>query len=358
MTSGQQTAYTSRAHVEIDGQENAAISRDAIAALVEETVEGLYRCEITLTNFGTSRNGQSDYLYFNRETLDFGKEISLRLGPGNPPEQVFTGFITALEAEYLDGGGARLRVLAEDRLQDLRMTRRTRSFEQVSDADVIEQIARAHGFSTDVGLPGPTYASLAQVNLSDLAFIRARARACGGEVWVTGSELHVKPRTERNSEPIELMYGGSLKSFSVRADLAHQCTELAVAGWDVASKSAIRETGDESIISAELEGQTGGSAILYEKFGERTATLVHPGPMTPQEATSLAEASYRDRARRFVTGRGLADGDPAIRAGATVRLGRLGTMFDGAYYVVRVKHAFTLSGYRTEFDVERPWIGR
>ena len=43
----------------------------------------------------------------------------------------------------------------------------------------------------------------------------------------------------------------------------------------------------------------------------------------------------------------------------TVKLGRLGALFNGSYYVVRARHIYTLeSGYHTEFDVERPWIGR
>jgi len=353
------TAYTSRAHVLIDGQVHQAATRDAVAALVEETIEGLYRCEITLTNFGQTQDRRTDYLYLGRDPLDFGKEIGLGLGPGDPPATVFTGRITALEAEYLEGSGARLRVLAEDRLQDLRMTRRTRSFEDLSDSDVIAQIAREHGLTPEVDLPGPSHATLAQVNQSDLAFIRERARACGAEIWVEGSTLHAAPRTARSAEPVELVYGGSLRAFSVRADLAHQCTELAVGGWDVAAKEAIRETSGPGDVSAELEGQVGGSAILQEKFGERVETLVHPTPVTPQGATTLAQAHYRERARRFVTGSGLADGTPQIRVGTTVTLGRLGALFNGTYTVVRVRHIYTLeTGYRTEFDVERPWIGQ
>jgi len=77
-----------------------------------------------------------------------------------------------------------------------------------------------------------------------------------------------------------------------------------------------------------------------------------------QLARSMAEASYRSRARRFVTGSALADGDARLRAGVTVTLSGLGSLFDGDYYVVRVRHTYNLTdGYRTEFDVERPGLG-
>ena len=77
-------------------------------------------------------------------------------------------------------------MLAEDRFQDLRMVRRSRTFEDVSDRDVIEQIAGEHGLTTDVDLDGPTYRVLAQVNQSDLAFLRERARAVDAELWLDG----------------------------------------------------------------------------------------------------------------------------------------------------------------------------
>ena len=51
----------------------------------------------------------------------------------------------ALCADYPDGGPPTITVLAEDRLQDLRMTRRSRSFEKATLADVARRIAGEHG---------------------------------------------------------------------------------------------------------------------------------------------------------------------------------------------------------------------
>ncbi len=53
------------------------MTRDGITALVEETTEGLFRCEVTFVNFGAGDNGRPDYLYFGRDIIDFGKEISV-----------------------------------------------------------------------------------------------------------------------------------------------------------------------------------------------------------------------------------------------------------------------------------------
>ena len=121
------TLYTSRPVIALGGQRNDALSTDILTVLIEETTEGLYRCEATFNNYGTSGNN-IDYLYFGRDVLDFGKDFVVQLGPGDLARQAFKGRISALEAEYPAGGGGMLVVLAEDRLHDLRMTRRTRTW--------------------------------------------------------------------------------------------------------------------------------------------------------------------------------------------------------------------------------------
>ncbi len=352
------SAYVSQPRISIDGQPSDGLSADVVSLLVEETTEGLFHCEVAFNNYGLGSGG-SDYLYFRRNQLEFGKTLAVELGAGDRARTVFSGRISALEAEYPPDGGARIVALAEDRLQDLRMTRRTRSFEDVSDEDVMNQIASEHSLTPQLSVSGPTYKVLAQVNQSDLAFLRERARAANAELWLDGTTLYAKARPERDGETVELRYGAGLIAFRVRADLAHQCSEVGVSGWDVAAKEAIEETGDSSAIGAELNGDVGGTSILEQAFAARKERVVHTIPLTSEEARSLAQARYRERARRFVTGTGLADGDPRLRVGTTVSLSGLGDLFNGRYYIARVRHSYDeTNGYRTEIEVERPGLGR
>src|SRR5262249_50687335 len=145
------TAYVARPNVLIGGQANDSLNTDALSVLVEETTEGLCRCEACFANFGP-KGGRADYLYFGLGVLDFGKEFAVELGAGDHAGRVFSGRITGLEAEFSLEAGSQLVVLAEDRLQDLRMTRRTRSFENASDEEIIRQIAGEHSLTPDLDL--------------------------------------------------------------------------------------------------------------------------------------------------------------------------------------------------------------
>jgi phage protein D len=126
----------------------------------------------------------------------------------------------------------------------------------------------------------------------------------------------------------------------------------------VADKQATDVEAGESVISAELNGGRSGSAVLAQALAQRRERLALAIPLSRQEAQAMAEARYRERARRFVRGIGVVDGNVSVRVGASVELQGLGPFFDGPYYVTLARHTFDLrSGYQTTFEAERPGLG-
>lgn len=343
-----------RPTINVAGADEDTLKQGLLELLVVETTAGLYRCEARFGNWGKVGQGM-DFLYLDRKKLDFGKALKIKIGD----EPIFDGKITALEAHYLEGASPEITVLAEDRLQDLRMTRRTRTFEDASDADIFRQIAGDHALTPDVTFTGPTHKVLAQLNQSDLAFLRERARAVDAEVWVDGGKLLAKPRASRNGGTVKLQHGKDLLEFSVTADLSEQRTSVTVSGWDVSAKDAIAEKAEKDALRAELGSDTSGVEILGAAFKERHETLVHRVPVTGAEAHAQAEAQLRMRARRFVVGRGRAQANAKLRVGSFVDLAGLGKLFEGKYYLAEVRHVFEgARGIRTEFIAERPGLGQ
>ncbi|HET6438803.1 MAG TPA: hypothetical protein VFG59_12115 [Anaeromyxobacter sp.] len=338
----------------LGGKDSPELAERLLELSVEETTDGLSRCEARFGNWGATGSAVG-FLYFDRKTLDFGKALEVGYGGGT----LFEGRITALEADFPEGAPPAISALAEDRLQDLRMVRRTASYENVSDADVVRQVASRHGLTPSVSITGPTYRVLAQVNQSDLAFLRDRCRAVDAELWMDGTTLHAAPRTSRGGSALVLTVGRELRAFTVIADLANQRTGVAVAGWDVAGKASIKFEATEAAVKPELGGDLGGASALSAALGDRKESVVHGVPLTATEAQARAEAAYRLLARRFLVGRGVADTDPGLRVGATVDLRNLGPLFSGKYYVAEVRHLFDgASGLRTEFLAERAGLGR
>jgi phage protein D len=360
MVAGFDTAVISAIpSITLDGQVNASLGEGLLNLVVTDSVEGLCACEVNVGNWGSQSGGNTGFLYLDRQTLDFGKTFQIKFGPPGSEGTVFDGRISALEAQYPNGAQPYLTILAEDRFQDLRMTRRTRTFENSSDADVIQQIASDHGLTPDVQLSGPTHRVLAQVNQSDLAFVRERARTLDAELWIESSTMHVAARARRTSgSNLTFSYPGTLREFSALADLAHQCNTLTVSGWDVSNKEAIAHQATDSLLQGELAGGTSGASILKSKLGDRTETIVHAVPQSTDEAQAVAETLFKRLGRQFITGRGIVDPDPRLCVGSSITLQGLSSLFNGTYYVAGVRHLFDrLNGLRSEIQVERPGLG-
>lgn len=349
---------SSRPTIVIEGQPASDLAAALFDLRVEERSDGMAHCELAFGCWGLTPDGSHGYTLYGRDRLEFGKRIEVKLRD----ERIFAGRIFAIEGRFPEGGAGEAEVVvhAEDRLQDLRMTRRTRCFAQVTDADIARLIASDHGLTAEVDLSGPTYPVLAQVNQSDLVFLRERARAAGGEIWLVDEELHVATRPARaGGDTVVLAYGSTLRGFDVRADLALQRTRLSVGGWDVRGKQAVREDAMDSVLSGELDGGDGGAALLQRAFGERADSVAHLNPADAADARALAESWMRQIGRRFVTGRGIANPDARLKPGARVDLSGLGPMFNGKYTVTESCHRFdTREGARTEFSVERAAVGR
>lgn len=342
-----------RPTIVVGGTEEIDLSQGLLRMSLRDDVAGLCHAELRFGNWGP-KSGGIGFLFFDRKKLEFGKEMQLKL----KDDVLFEGRVSAIEADFGEGRGPEIAVLLEDRLQDLRMTRRTRTFTDQSDADVIKQLAGDHGLTPTVDVSGPTHKVLAQVNQSDLAFLRDRARAAGAELWIQGRTLYAKTRSARSSAPLKLKFGADLREFTVIADLAHQRTSVNVSGWDVSGKRAIDQKADEAAISSELGADSSGASLLKSAFGERKETVAHTVPVSSDEATLMAEAWFRAAARRFVTGRGIAQPNGKLRVGAWVDLDGLGPLFNGKYYISEIRHVFDgAGGFLSQFMAERPGLG-
>lgn len=350
--------YSGRPVLRVADTVEPGLSNGLMTLLVHETTAGLYRCEACIGNWGSGPEGIG-YLYFDRDLLEFGKDFSVEAGDADTQGILFKGRIMGLEGRFPLRRPPEILVLCEDRLQDLRMTRRTRTFGDTTDADVMAQVARDHGLEPEIDVDGPSHRVLAQLNQSDLAFLRERARAIDAEVWLADGTLHVQSRASRRAGEVTITYGRRLREFSVLADLSGQCTSFAVGGWDVFAKSGIEQTAEPGAIAGELApGDTSGADVLRRALGARRQSVVHTMPVDDDEARYAAESRFRTAVRRFVTGTGVAEGDARITVGTKLTLEGLGRLFDGPYDVVETKHSFDpVNGLRTQFRVERPGIG-
>lgn len=341
---------------EVDGSVEGTLARDLLWLEIEEGLEGLRTLQARFVNVGPVDGADSEgLLYLDGRVLDFGKQLVVSIGAPGEARIVFDGRLSALEATFGEAQEPAVVAFAEDALMKLRMTVRSRLYEQVSDADIASALASEHGLSPNVAADGPTYEAVRQLDMSDLAFLRERARRVQAELWVDGSDLHFATRANRQGTELTLVEGNELLAVELRADLAHQRSSVSVSGYDAQSRERIDEEAGEEAVQGELGSGTSGPSALSSALGERPHQLVREVPLTSEEATAWAKAEMARRSRAFATAVGTTSGSPDLVVGSRLTLERVGDPFEGGgWYVTRVRHTYDLQrGHRTSFEAER-----
>jgi phage protein D len=353
-------AFASVAPVfKVDGSITGELARDVSRLEITEATDGMKSLVLCLTAEGPQANvAEEQQLYLDGQVIDFGKGLEVSIGPADDARIVFKGLISGIEAAFTEGVDPHVTVLAEDKLMNLRMARRMKTYENMSDADIAQAIAGEHGLSADVAADGPTYKAVQQWNQSDLAFLRERARLIQAEVWLTDATLHFASRGNRVGTAITLVQGDDLIDVQLRADLSHQRTKVKVSGYDAQARGAIDEGAGSDAVQGEATGGRTGIAILQQAFGQRVSYRVRSDPLVSSEARAWARAEMLRRARSFVTVVGTTVGTPDLVVGSRLTLQRVGAPFSGGgYYATQVCQTYDLiDGYRTHFEAERATV--
>lgn len=345
--------------LKVGGTVQPDLARDLLRLDIEESTGGLRTLVLHLVASAARQRPSTDVVeYLDGQLLDFGKRLEISVGPPGNERSVFAGLVSALEVSFEEGDVPHVTVRAEDELMTLRMTQRSATYRKVSDADVARAVAGRHGLTPEIAADGPTYDLVQQVNQSDLAFLRDRARRVEAELWAQDGALHFATRDQRAGTAVTLTRGNQLQSVALRADLAHQCSSVHVSGYDAQQRAPIDAEAPASTVQAEIAGGRTGPQTLSRAFGDLEGRRVRDVPLGKAEAQAFAKAEMLRRSRRFVTVSGTTTGTPELVVGGRVTLARCGKPFDGnGYYVTRIHHMFDLArGLRTSFEAERPTI--
>lgn len=349
--------YTARPTVRINGEERERVSTLLAAMEMIEHEDGLSTLEMRLDNIASDPAGGAGFSFEDERSFKLGDTVAVYCGEERAPTQIFQGLISGLEADFREAETPRLVVLAEDTLQKMRMKRRTRTYDRMSLADIVQTLAADHGLTPRVTGFTDTLGTQVQLNESDLAFLRRLVASNDGDLQVVDRDLQVSPRHDVRRGAVELALGSQLRRATVLADLAHQVTDVTVTGWDATRGQRISERSTV-VQQAPGEGRR-GTDLLRETLGERPHHVSHVLVRNDTEARALAQAAFDERQRRFVTATGTAEGNPLIRVGTHLRLTGLGPRFSNTYYVTRCCHRYDLAvGYQTDFTAETAFFGQ
>jgi uncharacterized protein involved in type VI secretion and phage assembly len=287
--------------------------------------------------------------FIDDPSLAVGTELEALVSVDDSDVRVGIGEIVALELEQRPGT-ARVVVQAFDRSHRLHRGRRVRTFQEVSDGDVVSRIASDAGLQADVQGAGESHPYLIQDNQTDYEFIAQRALLTGMQFVVDDKTIRYGEPTDASASPIELAWGDQLLSFDVRLTAADQVSEVEVRGWDPGQKQAITATVSDSDAAPSIGVQSGD--IRSSAFGSATALVTDHPVSDASQAQAVAKAALDHVTSAIVRADGVAFGDPTIKAGSRVKITGLGHRLSGTYDVTASTHTISPgTGYETRFSV-------
>lgn len=296
---------------------------------------------VNLVGRATLRFVETSFKLVVQPKLTLGTEVSI--GIHNGPT-VFSGEVTGMSLDQSDFGAAttELSVTVDDKAHKLGNETQNRAFLNQKYSDVLTSFASEAGLSADVAAFGDVQDYLLQsgTNLAYLDWVTARF---GMLWWVAGGKLVVKPAgTASTTVPLAMGTLG-LRRISTRASSRHS-GKVTVNGWDVKQQKPITDTASKTVAQ---------EAKLFEKVpgraaGAGTTVAVASSPLTADEAKAVSTGMLAQSAAAAVTARGTCHVNGKLAPGVKVSISDAGTV-SGTYFVTRVQHVYTRTGFDTHF---------
>jgi phage protein D len=187
------------------------------------------------------------------DVLAFGAAVEIGIGYGDRTAltPLLTGVVTEITTAFTEGGTPELAVAGYDHAFPMTLGKRSQSWTQAADSDVVQALAKEHNLGTDIATTTEKHAQIEQNQESDFEFVKKLAERNHFEFYVDARRtLRFGPPRDKDDGIVTLRWGESLLSFKPEANLAAQVSEVEVYGWDPDRKKPSRARNRATIPGA------------------------------------------------------------------------------------------------------------
>ena len=330
---------------------DAALSDAIEEIVVDASMRVPEMCSITLH--------EDDPALTKIDRFKIGDPIQVLAGYDGSGGVLFKGDITGLEPNFSRGGKASLLIQAYDKSYRLHRGKKSRTFLQQSDADIIRMmVGEATGLTVGtLRLPVTvTHVFMMQYNQTNMEWLLMRAEQLGCQVFISDGKLNFVAAETKTGSPVELTWGDTLLSFRPRVSAVHQAKEVSVYSWDqVQKKEIVSKVLPISALKSAPTNQAGGTfAKSAFKDNASVNIVTMPGP-DANAAKAIATGYLSDLDGEFTQAEGVCFGNASVKVGTPVKINIRATamtQYSGEYVVSSVRHIYRRTGrWETHFAI-------
>lgn len=277
-----------------------------------------------------------------------GNVISIEAGYDSSNTVIFKGIITRQSILINDLVGSALEVECKDEAIKMTVGRKSLTFAQKKDSDVISSIISSYSSLTpDVSGTTTVWPEQVQFYVSDWDFMLSLAEMNGLVVTTLNGTVAVKAPGENPNPVISIGYGSGLMEFRADMNAITQLERVKSSTWDYKQ---------QQIASAEAPNNYAGpgnisSKTLAEVVGLPEYALQTTAPMETEELNTWAKAQMLKSEYAKIQGEAKFQGTNLVDPGKFMTLNGLGGRFNGDYLISGVVHDLSDGNWVTEVSV-------
>jgi Rhs element Vgr protein len=339
--------------VKIDGE---ALPREH-HLLAAHVVKAANRIAAARLVYADGAPAAGDFPLSNAETFLPGRAIEILAGAESEPESLFKGIVVRQALRVRTDSAPQLVVECRHRATRLTVHRRSASFVDQRDSEIIAALLERASVEAEVDETELVHPQQVQHRATDWDFLVSRAEANGRFVLARGDALHVKKPALDATPVCTLQFGATILELDAEVDARLQLASVTGESWDPAQQKVVATDAAEPGAAGPGNLKSADLAKAASDDGRRLAHVA----IGADEARAWAEAEWLKSRLAKVSGRIKCDGIATVDAGHVVALRGAGDRFTGDVLVTGVRQTLdAVEGWKThvQFGATTGWLAR
>ena len=263
-----------------------------------------------------------------------GATVSIEAGYDSTNTVIFSGLIMAQSIRIDEFVGSALEIECRDAAVKMIVGRKSLTYSNQKDSDIISSIIGTYGLSADVTATATKWPEQVQYYVTDWDYILALAEANGLIVTTINGKVSVNAPDSNTTSVLTVTYGNNLLEFNAKLNATTQIGNVTSNTWDYKNQAIANGEASPNITGA---GNL-SSKKLSEVIGLSTFQLQTSAPLETADLTNWSKAQITKSEYSKIIGDAKFQGTNLIDPGKYMTFNGLGDRFNGDYIISGVVH--------------------
>jgi len=277
-----------------------------------------------------------------------GATITIEAGYDNSNQVIFSGIVTGQSLRIDPEIGAALEVECCDAAVAMSVGRKSLTYPEKSDSDVISSIIGNYpGLTANVASTATVWPEQVQYYVTDWDFILSIAETNGMVVTTLNGTVSVIAPGADTTSVLIVNYGDQLMEFNASLNAVNQLGNVSATSWDYQN---------QAIVTAQATPTVAGpgnlsSSTLAQVLGLADYPLLTSAPLQTADLTNWSKAQLVKSEYSKITGEAKFQGTALAETGKYITLGGIGDRFNGDHFISGVVHTISDGNWLTEVSI-------